>query len=44
MPIHQRPRIELVSIVAATTVCTPVPVALDVVVEDSHSVGLFVRR
>ena len=31
---------ELISIVAATSVCTPVPVALDVFVEDSHLVGL----
>ena len=33
-----------ISIVAATSVGTPVPVALDVFVEDSHLVGLFVRR
>jgi hypothetical protein len=44
MGIHQRPRMELISIVAATSVCTPVPVAIDVSVEDSHLVGLFVRR
>jgi hypothetical protein len=43
-PIPERPRMELISIVAATSVCTPVPVALDVFVEDSHLVGLFVRR
>ena len=35
---------EITSIVAATSVGTPVPVALDVFVEDSHLVGLFVRR
>jgi hypothetical protein len=44
MPIHQRARMELISIVEATRVYAPVPLALDVSVEDSHLVGLFVRR
>ena len=43
-PIDQRARVELISIVAATCVYAPVAVALDVFVEDSHLVGLFVRR
>jgi hypothetical protein len=43
-PIHQRARMELISIVAATSVYTPAPMALDPFVEDSHLVGLFVRR
>lgn len=43
-PIHQRTRMELISIVPATSVCTPLPVAVDMFVEDSHSVGLLVRQ
>lgn len=35
---------ELISIVAATSVYAPAPIALDPFVEDSHLVGLFVRR
>jgi len=42
--IHQRARMELISIVAATSVYAPAPIALDPFVEDSHLVGLFVRR
>jgi hypothetical protein len=42
--IHHRARMELISNVAATSVYLPAPVALDVCVEDSHLVGLFVRR
>ena len=42
--MHQRTRMELISIVMATSVYAPVPVALDPFVEDSHLVGLFVRR
>ncbi len=42
--IDQRARVELISIVTATSVYAPVAVALDVFVEDSHLVGLFVRR
>jgi hypothetical protein len=42
--MHQRTRMELISIVTATSVYAPVPVALDPFVEDSHLVGLFVRR
>jgi hypothetical protein len=44
MTIHQRARMELISIVAATSVYAPAPIALDPFVEDSHLVGLFVRR
>jgi hypothetical protein len=42
--IDQRARVELISIVTATSVYAPVAVALDVFVEDSHLVRLFVRR
>src|SRR5450755_1924855 len=42
--IPERPRIELISTVVAISVCTPVPFAFDVFVEDSQLVGLFVRR
>jgi hypothetical protein len=42
--IHQRARMELISIVAATSVYAPAPMALDPFVEDPHLVGLFVRR
>jgi hypothetical protein len=42
--MHQRTRMELISIATATSVYAPVPVALDPFVEDSHLVGLFVRR
>jgi hypothetical protein len=35
---------ELISIVAATSVYAPSPIALDPFVEDSHLVGLSVRR
>ena len=37
-------RMELISIVAATSVYAPAPIALDPFVEDSHLVGLSVRR
>src|ERR1035441_9208839 len=37
--IHQRTRMELISIVTATSVYAQVAVALDVFVEDSHLVG-----
>jgi hypothetical protein len=42
--IHRRARMELISIVAATSVYAPSPIALDPFVEDSHLVGLSVRR
>jgi hypothetical protein len=41
LSIHERPRMELISIAAATSVYAPVALALDVCVEDSHLVGLF---
>ena len=42
--IHSRACAELISIVAATSVYAPAPIAIDPFVEDSHLVGLFVRR
>jgi hypothetical protein len=44
MPIHQRARIQPISIVGRLASYKPVPVALDVFVEDSHLVGLFGHR